>query len=186
MIHHDISTSLETYTLLVCHGLCHHDTRTSMTPLNTCWIWTTTTMMDLQGLLTLPGYSWRRKRHEGDEGWTPGRVDGYYLGLFTGCWLNSTHAKYPTQPKCQAVLYSHSTHCKQRLPDLLLNAKKLDKKLKFHLKSLLSLWPVVCLLTDSVYLSRLPTSPFCLQLDFVQRLQDHHVKLQVLLNGLLT
>jgi hypothetical protein len=31
--------------------------------------------MDRQGLLTLPGYSWRRKRDEGDKG----GVDGIYL-----------------------------------------------------------------------------------------------------------
>ena len=31
--------------------------------------------MDLQRLLTAPGYSWRRKRHEGDKS----GVDGIYL-----------------------------------------------------------------------------------------------------------
>jgi hypothetical protein len=31
--------------------------------------------MDLQRLLSLPGSSWRRKRHEGDKG----GVDGIYL-----------------------------------------------------------------------------------------------------------
>jgi hypothetical protein len=30
--------------------------------------------MDLQSPLTLPGYSWRRRRHEGDKG----GVDGIY------------------------------------------------------------------------------------------------------------
>jgi hypothetical protein len=33
--------------------------------------------MDLQGLLTFPRYSWRRKRHEGDKA----RVDRNYLAF---------------------------------------------------------------------------------------------------------
>jgi hypothetical protein len=41
-----------------------------MTPPSKCFILTSTTKMDPQRLLTLPGYSWRRKRHEGDKrGW---------------------------------------------------------------------------------------------------------------------
>ncbi len=44
-------------------------TSTMMTPDSTCSIWTT--VMDLQRLLTLPGYSqWRRKYHEEDKGWS--------------------------------------------------------------------------------------------------------------------
>ena len=40
-------------------------------------IWATTTKMGLQRLITLLGYSWRRKRHERDKG----GVDGIYLAF---------------------------------------------------------------------------------------------------------
>jgi hypothetical protein len=43
-----------------------------------------TANMDLQRLLTLPGYSWRTKRYEGDKG----GVDGIAVE-FT--WLLTTH-----------------------------------------------------------------------------------------------
>jgi len=37
--------------------------------------------MDLQRLLTLPGYSWRKTRHEGDKC----GVDGIYLAFDSIC-----------------------------------------------------------------------------------------------------
>ena len=39
------------------------------------------TKMDLQRLLTLPGYSWRKTRHEGDKC----GVDGIYLAFDSIC-----------------------------------------------------------------------------------------------------
>ena len=54
---------------------------TMMTPPNTRSIWATTTKMHLQRLLTLPGYSWRKKRNEGDKG----GVDGIYLAFDNIC-----------------------------------------------------------------------------------------------------
>jgi hypothetical protein len=71
-----------------------YTTRTMMTPPNTCSTWATTCKMNLQSLLTLPGYSRRIKRSEGDKG----GVDGIYLVFDYMCLSDFLHLPLPSAP----------------------------------------------------------------------------------------
>jgi hypothetical protein len=77
--------------------------------------------MDPQRLLTLPGYSWRRKRHEGEK-------RGWETTFILFCFLRSF---FPLLRNRQVTKSQENEPPAQ-------DAWKLDKKLRLPLKFLLS------------------------------------------------
>ncbi len=121
--------------------VCKHDDDTSSTwnchhPSHLCSesFWATTTAMDLLGLLTLPGYSRRRKRHEANKGW----VYAIYFVFYYIC-LSEFFVEHRDHPPSESSSPYETEGCwgnspAKKLSLLLQNAEEHDdKKLRLNL-----------------------------------------------------